>query len=83
VLVPRVPSAGPIDSLTVVETEDIVVYVEVLRVRCSRHQEKHLTKLERIHLTLHLTTHSARQSNADEHLHGRSIMCDATVRVVI
>ena len=51
----RQPTATPLSAvLAVVETEDIVVHVEVLRVGRSRHEKEHLAELERVGLTLNL-----------------------------
>lgn len=48
------PSVSSRAVLAVVETEDIVVHVEVLRVGRSRHEQEHLAELERVGLALNL-----------------------------
>ena len=57
------PSVSSRAVLAVVETEDIVVHVEVLRVGRSRHEQEHLTELERVGLTLHLNANREKSSN--------------------
>lgn len=52
--------------LSVVETEDIVVHVEVLRVGLSRQEEEHLSELERILLALNLQGSKTAQSQCTQ-----------------
>jgi len=58
--------------LSVVETEDIVVHVEVLRVGLSRQEEEHLSELQRILLALNLHeanhTQNAHSERRDKHM---------------